>query len=371
MDRRPMGARVPPLPAALPATAAAMPPPRGSRFRSPRPLQPRGGTAPPEPSPARRAPRPGAAPFPAAAAPEPLRRCRPAGRRRRGGKGGRRGREGTPPLRPSCTCRARSIAATRGNTSESFSEQQKAQPWNEPVTQRRREARAQQLLEPASERGPGLLPRFISYFSRGGRPTKNSRRCGAVGRAEQRCFPRSARVGSRSALCASHGAQLRTRSARRGSRSAAATAGAFPSGGAARCVSEGMCGGAKIDSGRKNTYGSAPEPRTLPFCFELRCRSPRTPRPETNTADLSGRKMNAAETKLATAKAALTERGSEPRRDFSHRNRTEINVVSHPSRGRPFGSSYERPFPFRGAAPRRCKRKLRAVPPLRDAVQPQ
>lgn len=81
--------------------------------------------------------------------------------------------------------------------------------------------------------------------------------------------------------------------------------------------------------------------------------------------------MNAAKTKLATAKAALTERGSEPRRDFSHRNRTEINVVSHPSRGRPFGSSYKRPFPFRGAAPRHCKRKLRAVPPLRDAVQPQ
>lgn len=202
MDRRPMGARVPPLPAALPATAAAMPPPRGSRFRSPRPLQPRGGTAPPEPSPARRAPRPGAAPFPAAAAPEPLRRCRPAGRRRRGGEGGRRGREGTPPLRPSCTCRARSIAATRGNTSESFSEQQKAQPWNEPVTQRRREARAQQLLEPASERGPGLLPRFISYFSRGGRPTKNSRRCGAVGRAEQRCFPPAALGSAPAALCA-------------------------------------------------------------------------------------------------------------------------------------------------------------------------
>lgn len=135
-----------------------------------------------------------------------------------------------------------------------------------------------------------------------------------------------------------------------------------------------------MTSGRNNTYSPAAEPRTLGFCFELRSRSSRAPRPETNTADLSGRKMNAAKTKLATAKAALTEPGSEHRRDFSHKNRTR-NVVGfcfcfcfffHPAaapseRTKKGRSRSAEPLP----GTRRCKRKLGAVPPLRDAVLPQ
>lgn len=151
-----------PPPRRLPGTAA-MPPPPGVPLSVPAPPAAPLRHCSPQPSPARRAPRPGAAPLPAAAAPEPLRRCPPVGKRRREGKGGPRSRAGTPPVRPSSTCRARGIAATRGNTSESFSEQQKAQPWNEPVTRRLREARAQQLLEPTSERRQGLLPLFIIY----------------------------------------------------------------------------------------------------------------------------------------------------------------------------------------------------------------
>ena len=124
------------------------------------------------------------------------------------------------------------------------------------------------------------------------------------------------------------------------------------------------------------------EPRTLCFCFELRSRSSRTPRPKTNTADSSGREMNAAKTKLATAKAALTEPGSERRRDFSHKKRTEMSWVfvfggffffffypaAAPSeRAKKGRSRSAEPLP----GTRRCKRKLRAMPPLRDAVLPQ
>lgn len=248
-----MLARVPPLPAACPVPRRCRPP-RGSRFRSPRPLQPRCGTAAPSPHlPA--GPRvPGL----------PLSRPRPLRSRSavvlQWGKGGEKGREGRG----------------AGPGRRRFGRAAHAEPEVSPL---RAEIRASHFLSnkrlsrgmnplPGGSGKPGLsslwslqvnagrgsflyllfIPGWETHYKKPPVRSPGPRRAALLCTESALCASYCALLRPRSSQPRSRSAQPRSRSR---SRSAAATAGTFPSGGAARCVSEGMCGGAKVDFGEK------------------------------------------------------------------------------------------------------------------------